>query len=246
MHHTHHEHGAELVGVGELLGSSWQGAKERYGQMLLLGLASTAVSLLAVVLGYGLYLATASLVAVWVYGVIAFIIVAAVGVYAQVANISVALHPPHTMHPKQLIAAGNNHASSFFLTSLLYGLGSFIGFLLFVVPGAWFAYRYSMAFVIVVAEKTTVREAFKRSAAYTKGHFWPLVFRALAFLFIYFLIAGVVNGAGFFLFRALGFADAEHVNLSPFVNVFLAPWYTMYAVSVYHSLVLLQSHPHES
>lgn len=62
----------------------------------------------------------------------------------------------------------------YFLIQFLYGLGTLIGVLLFIIPGIYFATKYWFAGYIYVDKRTGVIESFKESANLTKGIKWQL------------------------------------------------------------------------
>lgn len=67
---------------------------------------------------------------------------------------------------------------SLILASLLVGIGSFIGFILLVIPGVIFALRAAFAQYIVIDQNEKPVSAIKKSIALTKGYFWS-VFRLM-------------------------------------------------------------------
>lgn len=227
---------AKLIGIGELLGLSWQEARVRYGQLIALSLVPAGAALLAAAVGFGLWFLTKSIGIVWIYGVLAFIAVVAFGFYAEAGGMLAAFSAPRSKTFSELLREGKKYALSLFGVGFIYGLGVGVGFVLLIIPGIWLAVRYSMALFIVVGEGVGTSEALKRSAAYTKGYFWAIFGRGFVLGLIYIVIGIVVNLVGTNVLRTLGVPDAEKYNLSSLVNVLLAPWYTMYGVSLYKSL----------
>ncbi len=73
----------------------------------------------------------------------------------------------------------------YFLLSILTGLATFIGFMLLILPGFYFAIKFCLAPPIMVAEKVTNPiEAMKASWNLTKGN--------SIMIFVYLLIIGIV------------------------------------------------------
>lgn len=88
-------------------------------------------------------------------------------------------------------------------TSLLVALLTWLGILLLVVPGMWFALRSLFSSTIVVLEGRSGRDAVRRSFALTRGQLWRLsgLFFLVAllgsvFLFVVVLVVALVGGFG--------------------------------------------------
>jgi len=64
---------------------------------------------------------------------------------------------------------------NYFLVGLLYGLGVVIGFVLFVIPGIYFAIKYSFVLYIYVDKRIGVIDSFKESARLTQGVKWKIL-----------------------------------------------------------------------
>lgn len=86
-----------------------------------------------------------------------------------------------------------------FVSSILVGIGSFIGFLLIVIPGIIFAIRTSLTSYVILDGEVKIIPAIKKSMALTKGYFW-----SFARLFLCICVLAVVSvfpliGLGFIL-----------------------------------------------
>jgi uncharacterized membrane protein len=85
------------------------------------------------------------------------------------------------------------HPQSFLqylVTSIVYGLGTLIGIILFVVPGIIFILVYQFANYIVVDRGMSPMAALKESARITRGHRWELL--VLLGLVVVFNILGAI------------------------------------------------------
>lgn len=88
-------------------------------------------------------------------------------------------------------------------TGLLVGVLTWLGILLLVLPGMWFAMRSLFSSTIVVLEGRSGRDAVRRSFALTRGQFWRLsgllslvALLSFVFLFVVGFVAGLVGGFG--------------------------------------------------
>lgn len=77
---------------------------------------------------------------------------------------------------------------SLILASLLVGIGSFIGFILLIIPGVIFALRAAFAQYIVIDQNEKPVSAIKKSIALTKGYFWS-VFRLILVIIVLCIIS---------------------------------------------------------
>lgn len=229
---------AHLPGIGEALGFSLHQTRPRYVQMLALSLIPTGAILLAILIGFLLYWSTQSSAVVLVYAFVALVATMVLALCAEAGNITAALLPAQSKTFAQLLSEGKKHAGNLFVVSIVYGIGVAIGFVFLIVPGIWLALRYSMAFFIVVEENVSAGQAFRKSALLTKGHLLPLFARALVYIFISALLAGLTN----YIWQKLsgGVPNGAHtLNPISLLNVFLVPWYVLYGVCIYESLKLI-------
>ncbi len=84
--------------------------------------------------------------------------------------------------------AGMPFLKSYVIVTILFGLITGVGFLLFIIPGIILALKYLFYQIIVVDEKTQAIEALKRSGQLTDGAKWQL--------FLFLVILYVLNIAG--------------------------------------------------
>ncbi len=78
----------------------------------------------------------------------------------------------------------------YLLTTILYTLIVFLGFILLIIPGVYLAIRFSFFEYFIIDKKMGVIKSLKESWKITKGNFWGL----LAFMFI----VAVINILGAF------------------------------------------------
>jgi uncharacterized membrane protein len=88
-------------------------------------------------------------------------------------------HKPTTL--KELLPAQNTY-KHYLLGSILFAIGSFIGFVLLIIPGIIFSLAYGLYGFIVIEKGTAPLEAFKHSAEITRGHRGQLFLFGLACL----------------------------------------------------------------
>ncbi len=77
-----------------------------------------------------------------------------------------------------------------FLASLLYGIIVFLGLILLVIPGIYFAIKYGFALYLMIDKNMDIKEAFHESAKMTKGQVWHLIGFGLVCFFA--VIAGLL------------------------------------------------------
>ncbi len=82
---------------------------------------------------------------------------------------------------------------------ILYLLGVFAGFMLFLVPGIVLVVMWSVAVPALVLERSGVIGAFGRSRRLTKGHRWS-IFGMFLLLFVAAMVGGGILGAAVLLF----------------------------------------------
>jgi hypothetical protein len=76
-------------------------------------------------------------------------------------------------------------------TALMVGVGVFVGFLLFIIPGLVLLTQWAVAAPVVVCEVRTPPEAIRRSRHLVRGHGWQ-VFSVLLVTFLLVLIADLL------------------------------------------------------
>ena len=91
--------------------------------------------------------------------------------------------------------AGMSYFKPYVIVTILYGLLVGVGFLLFFVPGMFWALKYFFYQIIVVDEKKQPIEAFKRSAQLTDGAKWQLLL-FLVVIYILNMLGALCFGIG--------------------------------------------------
>jgi hypothetical protein len=85
-------------------------------------------------------------------------------------------------------------------TSLLVGVGVFVGFLAFIVPGLFLLTQWAVAAPVVVCEKRSAPEAISRSRQLVQGHGWRVFGVLIATLLLVFVasttLVAVAAGSG--------------------------------------------------
>jgi hypothetical protein len=93
--------------------------------------------------------------------------------------------------------------------SLLYGLTTMVGLILFVIPGVIFGISFSLGLQAILLEDRTVWQAFGRSYSLVRGAFWRFLGIFLVTLIIVLVVSTIIQspfgGAGLF-------AAAHHVG----------------------------------
>jgi hypothetical protein len=121
--------------------------------------------------------------------------------------------------------------------AILLGLGVFAGCLLLIVPGVILALAWSVAFPALVLENRGIFDAFRRSAALTRGKRWSI--------FLLFLLVGIVIGvielvlfALFGGFRTLASPQpaAGRLVVSALLDVVVIPFYAVMSTALFDQL----------
>jgi len=98
-----------------------------------------------------------------------------------------------------------------FLASLLAGVLTFAGLILLIIPGIYFALRFSMVRYAVI-EGAGVMESFEKSTALTDGHKWQLLGLFVVFGLVN-LIGLLLLGVGLLITVPITAIAAAHVYL---------------------------------
>ncbi len=81
----------------------------------------------------------------------------------------------------------------YFGAGLLTGLGVIVGLILLIVPGIYFAARWSLAPAIVLGQGQGVTDSMRTSWAATEGNVWAIILFGLIIFGIYFVAAIVIG-----------------------------------------------------
>lgn len=118
-----------------------------------------------------------------------------------------------------------------FLTGLIGGILTLIGFILVIIPGIIVAVWFSFAIYIVVAENKRGMEALKASKAYVEGYWWSVFGRAIVVGILVAIVAGVIGSiSNAILGYKIGMLVQNVISLG------LAPFAVLYSVNIYKNL----------
>jgi hypothetical protein len=98
-----------------------------------------------------------------------------------------------------------------FIASLLLGILVFAGLILLVIPGIYFALRFSMVRFSVI-EGSGIMEAFEKSTKMTDGHKWQLL-GFFAVLVVLNIIGAILLGVGLLVTIPVTMIGVAHVYL---------------------------------
>ncbi len=107
-----------------------------------------------------------------------------------------------------------NHFTLFwkyFFATLLFSVGFILGFILFVIPGIYFALRYQFIFLSIIDKNLGIKEAFQESARLTQGIKWKLL--GLTFVAVFLNILG-------FLSLGIGLLVSAPVTTLAYIHVY--------------------------
>jgi len=146
---------------------------------------------------------------------IAQLVVSIVGVIAEIAILSIVLHPREGERSvNHVIGEAVRLTPAMFVLKLAIGLATLLGLLAFVVPGLYLAGRLAMAVPAMVGERLGIADSLRRGWDLGGGH----VGRILAFILLLLiaaigaivLLSAVATAAGLVL-RVLGVQGADHM-----------------------------------
>jgi hypothetical protein len=121
-------------------------------------------------------------------------------------------------------------------TAILVGLGVFVGFLAFLIPGLVLLTWWAVAAPVVVCEVRTPTEAISRSRGLVRGHGWR-VFSVLVVTFLLVLIADLLLAS---LANAISGSDIAMAVAQLLAGTITAPVFALASAVLY--LELLQLH----
>ncbi len=128
---------------------------------------------------------------------------------------------------------------------ILVGLGVFIGFLLFIIPGIYLAVAFSFSMAVLTIEKTSVFKAISRSYNLIRGNWWSTFGLTFAIGVIVAVISYALLLPYYLVIVLIGFNLAEDPQTmfnatSPFMiisSVYL-PLYTV-AVTILYAIPMI-------
>lgn len=229
---------SSLPGVSDLLKRTWQIYKERIwvflGIMILPILISLGIPLF--VSGLSVFISELKqlsiLLAMLPLVIFVFVLIAIIiNIWARVALLYVIKEREEKIGIKESFAKGWHKIISFFWISLLAGLITIIGFLLFIIPGIILAVWFSLAVYVLVAEGLTGTKALSRSKRLVSGYWWKVFWR----FFIIGIIAIVISLTINLISGLVGIP--KEINLSSvIILLFFAPFATVYTFLIYEDL----------
>ncbi len=181
-----------LPGIGDLLSRTWQIYKERIwvflGIMILPLLAVLFIllagllvilltNLLRISLEGGFLLIFNLLLFIFI-----FILAVIIRFWPQVALLYAIKEREQKIGIKRSLAKSWPKILSYFWISLLVGIITFLGFLLFIIPGIIFTIWFSLATYVLVAEGLTGTKALSRSKQLVSGNWWRVFWRFLVII----------------------------------------------------------------
>lgn len=86
---------------------------------------------------------------------------------------------------------------SLIISSVLVCIGTFVGFILFIIPGIIFSIRATLTQYIILHDNQKAVPAIKKSLALTKGYFWSFFRLILCFVFLAVISVVPFMGLGF-------------------------------------------------
>jgi hypothetical protein len=121
-------------------------------------------------------------------------------------------------------------------TAILVGLGVFVGFLAFLIPGLVLLTWWAVAAPVVVCEVRTPTEAISRSRGLVRGHGWQ-VFSVLVVTFLLVLIADLLLAA---LANAVSGSDIAFALAQLLAGTITAPVFALASAVLYLELLQLK------
>lgn len=117
----------------------------------------------------------------------------------------------------------------------LYSLVVLAGIILLVLPGIYWAVQFSLVSYALVFENAGVREAFRKSKMYVRGHWWAVLRREAA-------LGIILMGAYLFallIFGILLLSDVAQGLLLAALNSAVVPITSVYVLLMYRELIRL-------
>lgn len=226
-----------LLGPGELLRKTFQIYKRRIGVFLGIMVIPFLVYLLfipffllplffnlsfiAFYKSLGLILLPFVLSVMIVLGIIAFV----VNLWASIALLYAVKERDQKIGIKESFTKGWSKILSYWWISILAGLITMVGFLLFIIPGIIFGLWFSLAGYVLVSEDIKGMKALLRSKQLVKGYWWKIFWRFLVLTFIVFLVTFIT---GFIPF------------IRNIIYVFITPFSITFSFLIYENLKQLK------
>ena len=121
-------------------------------------------------------------------------------------------------------------------TAILVGVGVFLGFLAFIIPGIWLLTQWAVAAPVVVCEVRTAPQAVTRSRELVHGHGW----RVFSVLVVTFLIVAIVDLALASAANAISGGDISFAIAQLVAGTLTAPIFALASAVLYLELLQLK------
>ncbi|MCC7522618.1 hypothetical protein IT407_02365 [Candidatus Uhrbacteria bacterium] len=247
-----------LIPVGELVTSGWNEYIRDWKANLELSiryLLAAVIMFVAVLVAERIPLAGGSLLVI-----VASIAGAAISLHTSILLTDVILkRDKGTANAKHDDAVGYKLFWSMFWISILVGLATLGGFILFVLPGIWLAVKFSVAQLSLIEDGKKGTEALSASSELVKGRWWGVFGRSLVIGFLVGTLAMIMAWAimaviGLFIgfdkivaISDVGMSNSYMTRPSPLmegiqnmmsgvIQVVLMPLGIIYSAKIFHSL----------
>jgi hypothetical protein len=127
----------------------------------------------------------------------------------------------------------------FILGSILIVIIVGLGLVLLVVPGIFLFVRLLLFAPVIVVERVSTFESFRRSWALVEGHSWRILLYMLGLLFLVVVASALLATGMILLVVATGIVSAPRaatVYISPIVSLIVAPFVYAVLVELYFNL----------
>ena len=124
---------------------------------------------------------------------IALIIMVLIGIVTQAAVYYAVIHREEDIDIKEVLSQSIKLVIPFFMVSLISGMATFLGLMLFIVPGLVFYVWFSFAGFTVFKEHLTGIDALKRSKALVRGYWSPIFGRMIIFFVAMGIASSIIN-----------------------------------------------------
>src|SRR4051812_17485635 len=121
-------------------------------------------------------------------------------------------------------------------TAILVGVGVFVGFLLFIIPGLILLTQWAVAAPVVVCEVRTAPQAVSRSRQLVHGHGWQV----FSVLIVTFLLVLIVDLALASVADAISGSDIAFAIAQLVAGTLTAPVFALASAVLYLELLLLK------
>jgi hypothetical protein len=236
--------GGELVGITELITSSWQAYREKLQTILLIQLvplvATIVFGFLAVMSSNGFDMSGSaqvtpeSMIGMLVGGLslslFGLLAVSALSVWSMTAMTIVALSKENMTASAAFLAAKHYYWSMALVGFLIYGI-TMVGLLLAIIPAIIFSIWFALAGCIVVAEKKGGIAALVASRRYVSGRWLAVAGRIIGVGFLVSIVFGIAVGIISTMSEAVGELFQLVGNL-----LFLTPLLVLLIAQVYTQL----------